>query len=134
MTAGMENSATAAARCCSSIPVRWAGWQTVLIESWTEEDIARIVNTYHAWRGEEDTGEYADIPGFCKSVMLEEIQKYGHVLTPGRYVGIEPQEDDSEPFEAKMKRLVAQLHKQQAETTKLDKTIAANLKELGYGE
>jgi type I restriction enzyme M protein len=55
------------------------------------------------------------------------------VLTPGRYVGAEAQEDDGEPFEEKMQRLVAQLREQQAEAAKLDAAIAANLKELGYG-
>ena len=65
----------------------------------TDEDIARIADTYHAWRGGEGTGEYADVPGFCKSAALEEVRKHGHVLTPGRYVGAEVQEDDGEPFE-----------------------------------
>ncbi|MBD3814169.1 MAG: N-6 DNA methylase, partial [Betaproteobacteria bacterium] len=99
----------------------------------TIDDIARIANTYHAWRGEMEAGEYADVPGFCKSATLEEVRKHGHVLTPGRYVGTEAQEDDGEPFEEKMKRLVATLREQQAEAAKLDATIATNLKELGYG-
>ena len=99
----------------------------------TDEDIARIADTYHTWRGEDGTGEYADTPGFCKSATLEEVRKHGHVLTPGRYVGAQPQEDDAEPFEDKMKRLVAQLREQQAEGARLDDTIAENLKELGYG-
>jgi type I restriction enzyme M protein len=110
----------------------------------TGEDIARIAATYHAWRGEKISpsplagegggeGEYKDIPGFCKSATLDEIRKHGHVLTPGRYVGAEAQEDDGEPFEEKMQRLVAQLREQQAEAAKLDATLAANLKELGYG-
>jgi len=60
----------------------------------TDGDIARIADTYHAWRGEQDAGEYADVPGFCKSATLEEVRKHGHVLTPGRYVGAEVQEDD----------------------------------------
>jgi type I restriction enzyme M protein len=60
----------------------------------TDDDIARIAATYHAWRGEKDAGEYADVPGFCKSATLDEIRKHGHVLTPGRYVGAERQEDD----------------------------------------
>jgi type I restriction enzyme M protein len=55
------------------------------------------------------------------------------VLTPGRYVGAEVQEDDGEPFEEKMKRLAEQLRKQQKEAAKVDAAIAANLKELGYG-
>ena len=55
----------------------------------TDEDIARIAGTYHAWRGDKGAGEYADVPGFCKAATLDEIRKHGHVLTPGRYVGAE---------------------------------------------
>jgi type I restriction enzyme M protein len=99
----------------------------------TDEDIARIADTYHAWRGEKDAGQYSDVPGFCKSAGLDEIRKHGHVLTPGRYVGAEAQEDDGEPFDEKMKRLTATLREQQEEAAKLDTAIAANLKELGYG-
>ncbi len=99
----------------------------------TDEEIARIADAYHAWRGEKDMDDYADVPGFCKSATLEEVRKHSHVLTPGRYVGAEPQEEDSEPFEDKMKRLVAQLHEQQAEAAKLDAAIADNLKALGFG-
>lgn len=99
----------------------------------TDEEIARIANTYHAWRGERQAGEYADVPGFCKSASLAEIRKHGHVLTPGRYVGAEEQEQGSEPFEEQMKRLVAVLRNQQVEAAKLDNAISANLTELGYG-
>lgn len=76
---------------------------------------------------------YQDIPGFCKAAKLDDIRKHGHVLTPGRYVGAEAQEDDGEPFSEKMQRLAAQLREQQTEAAKLDAAIAANLKELGYG-
>ena len=98
------------------------------------EDIARIAGTYHAWRGEIEAGDYADVAGFCRSATVEEVRKYGDVLTPGRYVGVEAQEDDGEPFDDKMKRLVAKLREQQAEAAELDATIAAILKELGYDE
>ena len=100
----------------------------------TDEDIARIAGTYHAWRGDKGAGEYADVPGFCKAAKLDEIQKHGYVLTPGRYVGAEAVEDDGEPFEEKMARLAATLREQQAEAARLDAAIATNLKELGYGE
>jgi type I restriction enzyme M protein len=99
----------------------------------TDADLAKIAGTYHAWRGDEGAGEYADAPGFCRSATVEEIRKHGHVLTPGRYVGAEAAEDDGEPFDAKMKRLVATLREQQAEAAKLDAAITANLRELGYG-
>ena len=99
----------------------------------TDDDIARIATTYHAWRGEQDAGEYADIASFCKSAPLDEVRKHGHVLTPGRYVGAEALEIDAEPFAEKMKRLAATLRQQQAEAAKQDAAIALNLKELGYG-
>jgi type I restriction enzyme M protein len=99
----------------------------------TDEDIARIAITYHAWRGEKEAGEYADVPGFCKSATLDEVLKHAHVLTPGRYVGAEAQEDDGEPFDEKMKRLTTTLREQQSEAAKLDAAIAANLEELGFG-
>ncbi len=100
----------------------------------TDEDVRRIADTYHAWRGEPDAGDYRDEPGFCKAATLDEIRKHGHVLTPGRYVGAPLPEEDDEPFEEKMRRLVAQLRRQQAEGRKLDAAIEANLKELGYAD
>ena len=98
----------------------------------TDDDIARIADTYHAWRGEEAAGVYADTPGFCKSEALEEVRTHGHVLTPGRYVGVEAHEDDGEPFPVKMARLTAQWREQQAEAAKLDAAIEANLEALGF--
>jgi len=98
----------------------------------TDADIAKIAGTYHAWRGDADAGEYADVPGFCMAASLEDIRKHGHVLTPGRYVGAEVVKDDGEPFEEKMKRLTATLREQQAEAAALDKQIARNLAELGF--
>jgi len=98
----------------------------------TEDDIQKIARTYHAWRGETDAGEYQDIPGFCKSTTVEDVSRQGYVLTPGRYVGAEIKEDDDEPFDEKMKRLVSRLKEQQTEARKLDEAIAANLKDLGY--
>ncbi len=107
----------------------------------TEEDVAKISGTYHAWRGDKpalskaegSAGNYADVPGFCKPATLDDIRKHGHVLTPGRYVGAEAAEDDGEPFEGKMTRLSRTLREQQAEAANLDAAIAASLKELGYG-
>ena len=99
----------------------------------TDGDITRIAHTYHAWRGEDGSGEYADVPGFCKNANLEDVRWHLHLLTPGRYVGTEAQEDEGEPFEEKMKRLVGHLKEQQAEAAKLDADIVTNLKELGYG-
>jgi type I restriction enzyme M protein len=100
----------------------------------TDEDVAKIAGTYHAWRGDEGAGEYADVPGFCRAAPLDEIRKHGHVLTPGRYVGAAAAEADSEPFDAKMRRLTVTLREQMAEGVRLDALIEVNLQELGFGE
>ena len=97
------------------------------------EEIARVADTYHAWRGKAGRGDYADVPGFCRSAGLEEMRKHGHVLTPGRYVGAAPQEDDGVPFAEKMAQLAAQWRAQQEEARKLDDAIAANMEQLGFG-
>ena len=99
----------------------------------SQEDIDRVADTYHAWRSSEEANEYEDVPGFCKSATLVEIGKHGHILTPGRYVGVAPQEDDGEPFEEKMARLATQWREQQAEAQRLDAEIKANLTRLGFG-
>jgi type I restriction enzyme M protein len=100
----------------------------------TDADIARITDTYHAWRGDKGAGEYADIAGFCKTAKTAEIAEHGYVLTPGRYVGAEEVEDDAEPFAEKMQRLVSELNSQFAESAKLELAIRANLEGLGHDE
>lgn len=102
-----------------------------------DTDIGRIVYAFRQWRGEPAPdwwdeakhGEWAyrDIPGFCKAVNTEQIKKYGCVLTPGRYVGAEAQEDDGEPFEEKYPRLLAELEEHFAESAKLQARVEANL-------
>ena len=100
----------------------------------TEEDIALIAGTYHAWRGDQDCEqEYEDVPGFCKAAALDDIRGHNHILTPGRYVGMAELEDDGEPFEEKMERLTAELREQVAEGTRLNQLIWAKLEEIGYG-
>ena len=96
----------------------------------TDEDIARITNTYHAWRGEEEVEEYTDVPGFCKSTALEEVRKHDHILTPGRYVGMEIIEEDNELFNGKISSLIKQWKEQWAETGRLDKDINKALTRL----
>ncbi len=114
----------------------------------TDGDLAKIAGTFRLWKRDSKQlikeGEkrgvavklvspYADIAGFCKSATTAEIAAHGHVLTPGRYVGAEEVEDDGDPFEEKMPRLVAELHAQFAESAKLEQAIKANLRGLGYG-
>lgn len=98
----------------------------------SDDEISKIAATYHAWRGEKDAGDYADVPGYCKAAPLDEVRKHGYVLTPGRYVGAAAQEEDGEPFAEKMQRLAALWREQQAEALRLDAIIEKNLKSLGF--
>ena len=80
--------------------------------------------------------DWASTPTFPASARARRwrgIRKHGHVLTPGRYVGAAPQEDDGEPFEEKMVRLSSQWREQQAEAQRLDAAIEDNLARLGFG-
>ncbi len=109
----------------------------------TDSDIAKVAATYHAWRSEPVGGHgrpsadggsagYEDVSGFCKSTPVEEIRSHDYVLTPGRYVGVAPKPDDSEPFADKMTCLAVEWRAQQAEAEKLDTQIEANLQSLGF--
>lgn len=106
----------------------------------TEEDIAQIADTYHAWKksgtviGDDLLMDYDDVAGFCKSSNLKEIQEQGYMLTSGRYVGAAELEEDDEPFEEKMVRLTKELDKQFNESDKLEQSIRAKLQTLDYGK
>lgn len=93
----------------------------------SDDDIAKIANTYHAWRGEKDAGAYEDVPGFCKAATLDEIRGHNHVLTPGRYVGAADVEDDDVPFVERFTALRKKLEEQFAEGDRLTATIRSKL-------
>ncbi|MDD4706355.1 MAG: class I SAM-dependent DNA methyltransferase [Bacilli bacterium] len=95
----------------------------------TDEDIKNIADTYHNYQNKTN---YEDILGFCKKTDLEEIKENDYVLTPGRYVGVEEEEDDGIPFEEKMKTLTEELTKQMKESNELDKEIKEVLGAIGY--
>jgi len=97
----------------------------------SDEEIAKIAGTYHAWRGETREYPYEDEPGFCASATLDEIAKHNFVLTPGRYVGATAAEEDDEPFEEKFERLRGELEEQFAEGRRLEVEIEARLGALG---
>lgn len=95
----------------------------------TDEDISKIADTYHAWK--KGAG-YGDVAGFCKAASLAEIEEHGFVLTPGRYVGVAPVEDDGEPFDERMTRLTGQLAEQFAKGQQLEDKIRDQLAGIGY--
>ncbi|MEM0139659.1 MAG: class I SAM-dependent DNA methyltransferase [Ferroplasma sp.] len=98
-----------------------------------DEDVKKVSDTYHSWRGEKNFSEYKDILGFCKSATVEEIRKNNYVMTPGRYVGTEEQDEDDEEFQEKMERLTSELKKQMEESRRLDDEIKKNLERIGFG-
>ena len=70
--------------------------------------------------------------GFCKSVSVQEVAEASYMLTPGRFVGLAPEEEDDEPYEEKMKRLISELSQLFDESDKLKKAISDNLRGLGF--
>ena len=93
----------------------------------TADDIARIADTYHSWRGEPDCPAHEDVPGFCASVDLATIAGHDYVLTPGRYVGAADIEDDGEPLDQKIARLTAEIREGFAKRAELQGQVLAAL-------
>ena len=94
----------------------------------SESDIARLADTFAAFQN----GTLKDEKGFCAVATTEEIAKQDYILTPGRYVGIEEQEDDGEPFEEKMTRLTAELSGMFKKSRALEDEIREKLGAIGY--
>lgn len=102
--------------------------------AFTNEDIAKIADTYHAWRGTRSAAEeklaYQDVPGFCKSVGLPEIKAAEYALTPGRYVGAAEVEDDGEPIDEKIQRLTKELLEALDESARLEQVVREQMERL----
>ena len=102
--------------------------------AFSDDDIAAIANTYHAWRGTESAVsagiEYADKPGFCYSATVAEVKAADYALTPGRYVGAAEVEDDGEPIAEKIERLTKELYAQLDESERLAAAVRERLKGL----
>lgn len=94
----------------------------------TDEDIDLIAETYNKFI----EGNLEDEKGFCKVSELAEIEKHDFILTPGRYVGFKPEEDDGIPFDEKMKTLTTELGELFEESNELEAKIRKSLKEIGY--
>ena len=94
----------------------------------TDEDIKQIADTYNAYVD----GTLEDVKGFCAVVDTEKIAEQDYILTPGRYVGVEEQEDDGEPFEEKMARLTSELSDLFKQSHKLEAEIKEKLGAIGY--
>lgn len=94
----------------------------------TDEDISKLAKTFEDFQN----GTLEDIKGFCAVVDTKDIEKQDYILTPGRYVGIEEQEDDGEPFDEKMKRLTSELSIMFEESRELEDEIRKKLGAIGY--
>lgn len=94
----------------------------------TEEDIQKFADTFEAFQN----GTLEDEKGFCSVATIQDIAKQDYVLTPGRYVGIEEQEDDGEQFDEKMTRLTSELSDMFERSHELEDEIRKKLGAIGY--
>ena len=95
----------------------------------TDEDIHKIADTYHNY---QNNLNYGDVLGYCKKASMEDIKSNNYVLTPGRYVGIENNHEDSISYDKKMKKITSELYKQFEESYRLEEEIKKNLRCIGY--
>ena len=94
----------------------------------SDEDIKKLADTVESFQN----GTLEDVKGFCAVATLDDIAKQDYILTPGRYVGIEEQEDDGEPFEEKMARLTSELSEMFKKSHALEDEIRKKLGAIGY--
>lgn len=94
----------------------------------TAEDIARMADAFHRF----EEGKAEDVKGFCAAVSTEKIAEEDYILTPGRYVGLEDQAEDEEPFEDKMKRLTGELSELFVQSHELENEIKKQLGSIGF--
>lgn len=94
----------------------------------TDEDIQKLADTYKKYVD----GTLEDVKGFCAVKDTKDIAEQDYILTPGRYVGIEEQADDGEPFEEKMARLTSELSDLFDKSHDLEAEIRKNLGAIGY--
>ena len=94
----------------------------------SEEDIQKLADTFEAFQN----GTLEDVKGFCAVATLQDIAKQDYILTPGRYVGIEEQKNDEEPFEEKMTRLAAELSEMFEKSHELENEIRKKLEAIGF--
>ena len=100
-------------------------------KEFSEEDIKKVADAYHAWKGTNDK-EYINVAGFCSSASINTVKQQDYILTPGRYVGLEDEIEDSEPFEEKMERLTTLLSEQFIQSHQLEEDIRKALGSIGY--
>lgn len=94
----------------------------------TDEDIQKLADTFKAFQD----GTLEEVKGFCAVAYIQAIAAQDYILTPGRYVGIEEQEDDGEPFDEKMKRLTSELSDMFKKSHELENEIREKLGAIGY--
>ena len=117
--------------------------------AFSDEDISKIADTYHAWRGMDGaptstrapqlersasgtarTG-YEDVRGFCQSVPLSVVKEADYALTPGRYVGmVELPANDSGYLEGRISELTRGLVEQFREGQELQALVRVQLARL----
>ena len=97
----------------------------------SDDDRARITNTFHTWQEERAADEYADVPEYCYSASIEEVRAKDYSLVPSKYIAF-VNRDENIDFDEKMAALQGEF----AELLKAEAASKAELlkvfKELGY--
>jgi len=95
----------------------------------SDDEIKLVADTYHNWKYDKN---YYDVQGFCKAATLDEVKKHDYILTPGRYVGLEEEEAETEPFNEKMTSLTAELSEMFTKSNQLQEEVRKQLAKIGF--
>jgi type I restriction enzyme M protein len=104
--------------------------ETRVLKVFTDEDIAKIADTVQAWKSGDG---YEDIAGFCRSASLDEIEKNGFILTPGRYVGSTEEIGNQGDWRESISTLTTKFSTLSSASNELDQTILEVLEKMTDG-
>ena len=98
----------------------------------SSEQIAQIADNFHNWQREGHKQTYRNVPEYCYSATLEEIEAKGWSLVPSKYIEFKNR-DEGIDFDSQMKRLQGEMRELLRQEEESKRELSALFKELGYG-
>ena len=100
----------------------------------SSDHITTVADAVRAYRGDADTDDYEDVPGFCKVATIEDIAENDYNVNPGRYVGLAESGEERVPLSVKLPELYAELDAQFQRAHGLQTEIQDNLDKVMANE
>ena len=110
---------------------RWGSEYEKKYVQLTEKEIEKVALNYHNWQQTDFETTYKDVPEFCKSASLEDIEANDFSLVPSKYIEFVDR-DSGIDFDTEMKRIQQTFKTILAEEAESQTELKKAFKGLGY--